>query len=461
MSQNADEPILTDHNVTEIMAQKRRTYTFNVLIFTWFFLLAATAVAFVNGVIVRQIINSIILLVLGIIIGVMYRQTIKAWHSYFAVFLLHVAATSGFITNGGIQGYAVVLVPLLPMVSLLLLSKKAAGFSFAYISLLCLISFLAWLNDFHPPNMTPESSLPVLGLLFTLLATGTVMVSFQSLIRATEEADRRSLAVVHQLVKEMQNSANAEVQLAKAMKAKTEFLCAMGHELRTPLNAIFGFTGLLVKEPLSERGKGCLHNVKMGATELLNKINKLLEYADSMSSKAEVNYKTLALDTFFTEIGVGFEPLAKERQLDFRVELDGLDNQYALSDFDKIRRILESLLENAFKFTHKGEVRFSVTLIRGGPLAQLVCEVRDTGVGIQDNERESIFNLFTQSDMSSSRSHEGIGLGLTLAKHYAALLGAELSFRKSEPEGSIFTLSLPVKLADNLSDRQLPSDWSI
>lgn len=237
-------------------------------------------------------------------------------------------------------------------------------------------------------------------------------------------------------------------EVEQARRLKDEFLANVSHELRTPLTAILGYTYLVSAGhagPVSEEQADAMSRIERAATVLLKLITDLLDLSDLKLGRAQVTAaeeEALALAQRAIE-RVGPAPEA----ITFRVLSD--DGRIPLqTDGEKVVKILENLVSNAFKFTREGEVTVTVRRHDGeGPWADPVVEwvVEDSGIGIRADDLESIFDEFRQVDGSSTRLYGGTGLGLALSLRLARLLGGELLVRSELGHGSTFTLRLPLK----------------
>ncbi|MFL5560394.1 MAG: PAS domain-containing sensor histidine kinase [Gemmatimonadaceae bacterium] len=229
-----------------------------------------------------------------------------------------------------------------------------------------------------------------------------------------------------------------------ASEAKSSFLAAMSHELRTPLTAIIGYEELLadgITGPVTDPQRHQLGRIKASATHLLALIDEILTYSRVEAGSEQPRFESLCVKTALEEAAAIVEPLVTDRGLSLEVVLDpGLKDAHLLSDPQKVRQILVNLLSNATKFTLQGKIEIGAR--REG--RQLLCDVRDTGIGIAEEHLHHIFEPFWQADARATRRIAGTGLGLTVSRRLAQMIGGELRVQSAPGRGSTFTLELPM-----------------
>jgi signal transduction histidine kinase len=234
-------------------------------------------------------------------------------------------------------------------------------------------------------------------------------------------------------------TADRRARVAEAAnEAKTAFLSQMSHELRTPLNGIIGYTELALDQ-LDELGagslRGDLERVRRSADHLLALVTAVLDLSKIEAGRMEVEHAPFELGALVREVAASVEPLLQRNGN--TLELDVGDVQLA-SDAQKWKQIALNLLGNAAKFTSGGQVQLSLHQRDGA----VVLAVRDTGIGMLPTELDRVFAPFTQADASTTRRFGGTGLGLTISRHLATLLGGELIAESAKGVGSVFTLTV-------------------
>ena len=238
-------------------------------------------------------------------------------------------------------------------------------------------------------------------------------------------------------------------RLETASRHKSEFLANMSHELRTPLNAIIGFTRLVMrrsKEVLPARQYENLEKIQLSADQLLLLINDVLDLSKVEAGRMDVRPVSFQLESLIDVCLRTVEPMVRPEQLHLSKDLEA-DLPELFTDQEKLKQILMNLVSNAVKFTEAGSV--TVRARRNG--ARLDVSVIDTGIGIPQDATQLIFEEFRQVDSSSTRRHGGTGLGLSISRHFARLLGGDITVQSRLGQGSTFVLSIPMRYEGELS----------
>ncbi|MFO7655466.1 MAG: PAS domain S-box protein [Bacteroidales bacterium] len=238
-------------------------------------------------------------------------------------------------------------------------------------------------------------------------------------------------------------------------RLKTEFLNNMSHEIRTPMNGIIGFSEMLDKPGISdEKRKYYAKIVQNSSHQLLRIIDDILEISTLETKQDKVIEEQLCLNDLMMELFAIFNLKSKERNIPIYIKKALSDSQsQVMSDKTKLNKILGNLLENALKFTSEGYVEFGYFVEK----PNLVLYVKDTGIGISPKNHNIIFERFSQEDKEMSRKHGGLGLGLSISKENAHLLGGNITLESEKGKGSVFYVTIPYKPVQNklnkLSDK--------
>ena len=232
-------------------------------------------------------------------------------------------------------------------------------------------------------------------------------------------------------------------ELLKASEFKSEFLATMSHELRTPLNPIIGFTDLLLEEAigeLNEEQKDFLRDIKSSAEHQHEMIDKILDITKIESGKLSLDKKVFSLHNILDQVHSTIKPRYSKKNLTF--EIKGLDdNMEIFADPIRFKEILLNLLTNAIKYTIDGKI----TLIIKEKYDRWIFKVRDTGIGIAQEDFDKVFKEFQRIDSSYVNSTEGTGLGLSLTKRLVELHNGSIDFTSVLGMGTTFTVVMPKK----------------
>jgi len=321
---------------------------------------------------------------------------------------------------------------------------KVGGSSYYWLLGLLVVGLLAASNWIVVAGTGPIDASPVeawLGTTAVIMIAVLFMVHLEYNTALTTLGERDTeLEAYHstleQLVKER------TMGLEKATKAKSEFLASMSHELRTPLNSIIGFSGILnqgLAGPLSEEQNKQVAMINASGRHLLTLINDVLDLSKIEAGRVELVVESFDPYELAHEMAQLVHPLAEARGLTLSAEMIS-DHAMILSDLGKVKQILLNLLSNAIKFTDSGRVEIRYMRSADGTAN---FAITDTGDGIAEADLESVFGAFTQLASERAVKPQGTGLGLSLSREYAHMLGGEITVTSHLGEGSTFTLAVP------------------
>lgn len=255
-------------------------------------------------------------------------------------------------------------------------------------------------------------------------------------------------AILAYLIFDITHKREKELLLAKEQadesnRIKMQFISNMSHELRTPLNGIMGTTNLLQMEAHNSRQQEQYELLHYSSQHMLHLVNDVLDFSKIEAGKAELENKSFNLQTFIKNIYNSFAPQFEQKNLYFKLLHNDVDLNCNISSDDlRLSQILNNLLSNALKFTHKGGVTLSINLTALTEKKLLIqFDITDTGIGIEQQNIKAVFESFVQADVNTTRKYGGTGLGLAISKKLAELFNTELTVQSETGKGSMFSFS--------------------
>jgi PAS domain S-box len=242
-----------------------------------------------------------------------------------------------------------------------------------------------------------------------------------------------------------------------ANRAKSDFLANMSHEIRTPMNAIVGFTYLMLNTGLTPKQENYITKIQSANNTLLQTINDILDFSKIEADKMTLESAPFLLSDAFDAVQTLFADKCEEKGLRFSVTIAPETPLRLEGDILRLNQVLNNLVSNAIKFTTEGEIAVNATLAKeemnenGDKVVTLCITVKDTGIGIEPDQRQSLFDPFMQADNSTSRRFGGTGLGLAITNRLIEMQNGSITVESTAGKGTTFALSIPF-VAGNASD---------
>ncbi|MDR1398250.1 MAG: response regulator [Desulfarculales bacterium] len=242
---------------------------------------------------------------------------------------------------------------------------------------------------------------------------------------------------------------NALAMAEAANQAQREFLARMSHEIRTPMHGVLGMTQLAIQDNPSPTQMEYLRKIQSSASILLGIINDILDFSKIEAGKLSIESRSFSLHELTENIRELILPRIQEKNLQFNLEIANNVPQYAMGDELRLSQVMLNLLSNAAKFTSQG----SVTMTMYGEKQptgkiRLYCAIKDSGIGMSQEEQTALFKPFSQADASTSRKFGGTGLGLSISKALVELMGGSIAVESTPGQGSVFSFFVDVTPLD-------------
>ena len=265
------------------------------------------------------------------------------------------------------------------------------------------------------------------------------------------------------LAKALAAGNEARLQSEEANKAKSAFLANMSHELRTPMNAIIGYSDILIEEceemePFEIRDD--LNKVLASAKHLLALINGVLDLSKVESGKMTLYFEDISLKSIIDEVVLAINPLMKDNSNTLLLDVPSMANDVVRVDVTKVKQVLMNLVGNACKFTENGEISIAARVTTDPRGERLLISVRDSGIGMTNEQLGRLFQDFSQADASTTRKYGGTGLGLSLSRRFCQLMCGDIKVVSEIGIGSEFTIDLPryIETDNEKEEDEQPTD---
>ena len=257
----------------------------------------------------------------------------------------------------------------------------------------------------------------------------------------TSKSSTGALAVMVDLTDIMREKQRAEV----ANNAKSDFLATMSHEIRTPMNAIVGMSSALSRADLSPEHQRYVSDIRKASDVLMSIINDILDFSKIEAGKMETVNVNYSLVNMLDNLHSMFSEMCKQKHLEIKLEISQNLPENVYGDENRLRQILTNILSNAFKYTPEGGIAFSAWLDDNNNLR---FDVKDSGIGIQEEDIENLFLPFEQMDIRKNRNITGTGLGLAITYRLCRLMGGDIWVDSVYGEGSTFSVRIPYMPAE-------------
>ena len=412
--------------------------------------------------------TSLVIILAGISIlrCIAKRNRKAAMYNAIAAIILVFTYDIFFVDNG----FAYLWTMLVPLALSYLFSVKAGVIVSFYFWLVFVLAFYSPLNAFVRGGYSDIviARFPVL-FLFHIIITGIVMIQYHRSILDQMDYEQDLQKAKKSAEQARESAEQARENAEQANMAKSSFLANMSHEIRTPINAVLGMNEMIQRESLKYKEipidsqdtlrssfdniYNYTENIENAGKGLLSIINEILDFSRIEAGRMKITEGEYQLSSLLNELYNMFLFKAREKKLQFTMEADKSLPNGLLGDEIRIRQIIINILNNAVKYTESGSVHLNVhteekIIPEKGQILHLVFSVRDTGIGIRQEDIEKLFMKFERVNLKHNSTIEGAGLGLTITRELLTMMNGEIRVQSTYGEGSTFTITIPQQIAN-------------
>jgi len=355
-----------------------------------------------------------------------------------------------WFSNGGVEGPTKTAY-LMSVVAAMMILPKRFHLPFIILTILLIVG-LYMLELDHPEWLIPypSNTIKQIDILISTILYLLIIAISVSLYKRTYDIDRNNLIKKSiDLEESKEYLSETKQQAEEATKAKSRFLANMSHEIRTPLNGIIGTIDLLQHTPLNAEQEELMISLKSSSTHLLEIVNDVLDISKIEADKLELFEGPCNLQNIVQQVTAISSPrlIALKKNIELSSTIHPAVENEIIADESRIKQVLINLLGNAIKFTETGSIKLSVTAnLIDDSLQELHFAVSDTGIGISEENIQTLFIPFTQIDSTATRKHSGTGLGLSICRKIIEEMGGRIWVESQLGRGSTFKFIIPVQV---------------